>query len=309
MRFRKISIITPSLNRVNMLKNVIQNVMLQDYPNFEHIVIDGGSTDGTQDMVREFPHVRFVCAPDQGMYDALNKGLDMATGEIIGFLNTDDLYADNTFSDVAAEFADESVMAVAGHGDVFYEPVEGKTEIIDRYSPEERTLLECSTIGSNYFNAWLFRVSVFKEIGKFNIQYRIAGDREFMLRFALNNLHYVVINRLVYRYRQHPGSLTFDSSDQKREWSVRDHLLMTDSYLHDEHLSSLTRKLLIQLRTQDTIDITLRMTWALDFRKSAYYFVEGIRYDFLWPLKFVWQVFLTVIKLLARLRGENEGHK
>jgi len=294
---------------MNMLEGVIQNVIAQGYPNFEHIVVDGGSTDGTQEMVEKYPHVHFSCAPDQGMYDALNKGLDMATGEIIGFLNTDDFYVDNIFVDVATKFDDETVMAVAGHADVFYEPVEGEIKIVERYSPEDNTLLECSTIGSNYFNAWFFRSPVFGKIGKFNIDYRIAGDREFMFRFALNNLPYVVINRLTYRYRQHPGSLTFDATDQKREWSAKDHLLMTSSYLRDDHLPSLARKLLVQLRTRETIDIATRMIWALNFKKSAYYIAEGIKYDLLWPLKFVRQAFLTIIKLLVRSQRGHEDRK
>ena len=307
MSLRKISIITPSLNRMNMLEGAIQNVIMQGYPNFEHLVIDGGSSDGTKDIVEKYPHVQFACEPDSGMYDALNKGLDIATGEIIGFLNTDDLYAPNIFVDVAAEFDNETVMAVAGHADVFYESVEDELIVVDRYSPEDKTLLECSTIGSNYFNAWFFRMPVFEKIGKFNVDYKIAGDREFMLRFTLNNLHYVIINRLTYRYRQHPGSLTFNDTNQKREWSVRDHLMMTSSYLRNDQLPALARKLLIQLRTRETIDIVTRMLWALNFKKSAHYLVEGIKYDWLWPLKFVRQAFLTIIKLIVRsLMGSDD---
>lgn len=306
MKFRKISIITPSLNRKKMLEDVIRNVLAQNYPNFEHIVIDGGSTDGTQEMVKKYPHVHFICASDKGMYDALNKGLDVAAGEIVGLLNTDDLYADGIFADVAARFDEEDVMAVAGHAEVFYEPVEGETEIIERYSPEDNDLLECSTIGSNYFNAWFFRDSVFEKIGKFNIDYRVAGDREFMFRFVLNDFHYVTTNRLIYRYRQHSDSLTFDTTDQKLEWSVRDHLLMTDIYLRNDKLPFRARKLLIQLRTRVTVDIAIRMLWALNFKKSAYYFAEGIKFDFLWPFKFVQRVCRTVIKKLVKISNNKE---
>lgn len=283
-----------------MLEGVIQNVLAQGYPNFEHIVVDGGSIDGTQDMVEKYPHVHLICSPDRGMYDALNKGLDVSSGEIIGFLNTDDLYAEYIFEDVASKFDDETVMAVAGHAIVFYESIEGKLEVIDKYSPEDGTLLERSTTGGNYFNAWFFRKSVFEKIGKFNIEYRIAGDRELMLRFALNNLHYVTINRLIYKYRQHAGSLTFDATDQKREWSAREHLRMTGLYLRDDTLLPQTRKLLIKLRTRETIDLSTRMIWARNLTRGAYYFIEGIKYDFFWPLKFVWRVIQTIVRWLSK---------
>ena len=296
MHTKKISIITPSLNRVDMLEGVIQNVAMQQYPDFEHIVIDGGSTDGTQDMVKKYPHVRFECGSDQGMYDALNKGLDLATGEIIGFLNTDDYYAENIFLDVASKFDDESIMAVAGCATVFYEPARGKMEIVGRYSPKEKTLLECSTIGSNYFNAWFFRDTLFKKIGGFDANYRIAGDKDFMLRLALNNLRYTTIDKLVYRYRQHPGSLTFHDTDQRREQSAREQLIMTAHYLNNEKLSDLERKLLIELRTRQTVDMAARSLRVWNFRKSVYYFTEGLKYDLLWPFKFIGYAMLLGIK-------------
>ncbi len=298
MYIRKISIITPSLNRVDMLEEVIQNVAMQQYPDFEHIVIDGGSTDGTQEMVKKYPHIRFESGSDRGMYDALNKGLDLANGEIIGFLNTDDYYAENIFLDVASKFKDESAMAVAGCAAVFHEPSKGKTEIVGRYSPNEETLLECSTIGSNYFNAWFFRNTLFKKIGYFDANYRIAGDRDFMLRFALSNLCYATIDKLVYRYRQHPGSLTFHATDERRELSAREHLIMTNYYLNNEKLSNLERKLLVELHTRETVEMAARSLRVWNFGKSVYYFVEGIRSDFLWPLKFVRLAILLGIKIV-----------
>jgi glycosyltransferase involved in cell wall biosynthesis len=287
MVFKKISIITPSFNRKDMLETAVKNVMMQNYPNFEHVVVDGGSNDGTQEMIKRYPHVNFICEPDHGMYDALNKGLNICVGEIVGFLNTDDLYADNIFSDIAIQFDNESIMAVAGGGIVFFEATDGKIVIIDRYSPNDKTLLECSTIGSNYFNAWFFRRSVFEKIGGFNINYRIAGDRDLMLRFALNHLPYTVIDRDVYQYLQHPESLTFHDTDEKRETTVKEQLNMTGFYLKNEGLSSLERKLLLQLRTHETVDMATRAIRKWKIRKFFYYFYEGLKKDIFWPLKFI----------------------
>ena len=113
-------------------------------------------------------------------------------------------------------------------------------------------------ITSNYFNAWFFRRSVFDQIGNFNADYKIVGDRDFMLRFALNNLKYEVIDDLVYQYREHEDSLTFDKDGQKREWSADEHLAMTSIYLTKQNLSETSRKLLVQLRTMETVDMAAR---------------------------------------------------
>ena len=82
----------PCLNRVNLIREAIESVLAQDYPNFEHIVIDGGSTDGTLDVLREYRHLKLISEPDNGLYDAVNKGIRLAQGELIGWLNSDDVY-------------------------------------------------------------------------------------------------------------------------------------------------------------------------------------------------------------------------
>jgi glycosyltransferase involved in cell wall biosynthesis len=303
MDFRKISVITPSLNRAHFLEPAIQSVVAQNYPNYEHIIMDGGSTDGTEKVIQKYLGIKFVSDPDRGMYDALNKGLDIARGDIIGFLNTDDLYAENIFRVAAANFDDVDVMAVAGRAIVFSELPDGRMEIVDKYSPEAMNLMECSTIGSNFFNAWFFRRSAFDRIGKFNTNYRIAGDRDFMLRFALNDLKYTVINDLVYKYRKHEDSLTFDRNDQKRERSADEQLAMTGLYLGDPDLSKLARRLLIQRRTLETLDMASRSLWMWNYGKFIHYSIEGSRYDHAWPLKFFQHVIKKGVKMIWTKRS------
>ena len=298
-----ITIITPSYNRSGMITDAIESVLTQGFQPFEHIIVDGGSTDGTLEILKQYPHLKVISESDQGMYDALNKGLAASKGEIIGFLNTDDLYADHFFADVSAKFDDETVMAVAGRAIVFSELPEGKNKIVDKYSPEDRSLIECSTIGSNYFNAWFFRRSLFDQIGKFNTSYKIVGDRDFMLRFALSNLRYTFINDLVYKYRQHEDSLTFDKNGQKREWSADEHLAMTSLYLGDQDLSGRARKLLVQLRTLETVDLAARSLWMLNYKKFVHYTVEGFRYDPAWPLRFIQYVLKRGVAMILAKRS------
>ena len=88
----KISIITPSFNQGSFIETTILSVLEQGYPNFEHIIVDGGSTDDTLAMLARYPHLTVISEPDQGQAEAVNKGLRRASGEIIGWLNSDDTY-------------------------------------------------------------------------------------------------------------------------------------------------------------------------------------------------------------------------
>jgi glycosyltransferase involved in cell wall biosynthesis len=97
----KISVITPSLNQGKYIEECILSVLNQGYDNFDHIIIDGGSTDNTLTVLRKYKHLIWVSEPDEGQSDAINKGFKMASGEIIGWLNADDRYLPGTFHSVA----------------------------------------------------------------------------------------------------------------------------------------------------------------------------------------------------------------
>ncbi len=101
----RFSIITPTFNRRDMLAEALDSVARQDWPEIEHIVVDGGSTDGTLDLIAGHPELRLIGGPDQGVYDALNKGIAAATGDIVCFLNSDDMFEPGAFSAAAAGFA------------------------------------------------------------------------------------------------------------------------------------------------------------------------------------------------------------
>jgi glycosyltransferase involved in cell wall biosynthesis len=109
-----ISILTPSYNQGRYIEQNIRSVAEQKYARIEHIVIDGGSTDETVSVLKKYPHVKWVSEPDRGQADALNKGLNRATGDLIGWVNSDDFYADNVFTQVAARFEDRRVQWSVG---------------------------------------------------------------------------------------------------------------------------------------------------------------------------------------------------
>ncbi len=94
----KLSVVTVSLNQAAYIEANIRSVLAQAYPGVEHIVVDGGSTDGTLDILKRYPHLRWISEPDTGQSNALNKGIAMATGEIVGWLNSDDTYEPGAFA-------------------------------------------------------------------------------------------------------------------------------------------------------------------------------------------------------------------
>lgn len=101
----KISVVTPTFNGIATLRETIESVLAQDYKDWEHIVIDGGSTDGTVDLIKSYPHLKWVSEKDKGHYHAMNKGIERSAGQIIGILNADDCYRPHTLSRVVSAFA------------------------------------------------------------------------------------------------------------------------------------------------------------------------------------------------------------
>jgi glycosyltransferase involved in cell wall biosynthesis len=106
MQLPRLSIVTPSFNSATTIRETIESVCRQNYPNLEHLVVDGGSKDGTLDIIREYPHLLWTSEKDQGHYDAMNKGIGRSTGEVIAILNSDDCYRDGALQIIAGGFQD-----------------------------------------------------------------------------------------------------------------------------------------------------------------------------------------------------------
>lgn len=110
----KISIITPSYNSGEYITRAIESVVAQDYTDWEHIVVDGGSNDNTIEILEQYPHIKWVSEPDQGQSDAMNKGFKLSTGDIIVYLNADDWFEPKAFSSVAEAFEKENKDIIFG---------------------------------------------------------------------------------------------------------------------------------------------------------------------------------------------------
>lgn len=181
----KISIITVTYNSAKFINDCLKSVKKQNYNNIEHIIIDGNSTDSTLPLLlsKRDQIKKLISEPDRGVYDAMNKGIKVATGDIIGFLNSDDLYTNNkVISKVASVFRDNPSID-ACYADLVYTQQMDTSKIIRYWK-------------SNKFNAGYFskgwrpphptffvRNSVYKQFGKFDIDYDISADYELMMRF------------------------------------------------------------------------------------------------------------------------------
>lgn len=231
----RLSIITACLNRGGFLRKALDSVLAQDVSCWEHIIVDGGSTDGTLDLLKEYPRLRVVSEPDAGMYYAWNKGLSLATGDVIAFLNSDDYYEPGILGAVLSRFAtDPSLEAVIGGADFLREDRPGIWKTIWVY-PAIPTgqIWERLTLGSPVTNAWFIRRSVYQRVGNYDTAFHWASDREFLLRAALAGVKYQPLEQIIYHYRLHGGSITMDPRAEQvvRVWDET--LGICENFLED----------------------------------------------------------------------------
>ncbi|WP_123193227.1 glycosyltransferase [Pannonibacter phragmitetus] len=200
-----ISIITPSYNRVNFIDRCIASIPEHVRPWVEHVIVDGGSTDGTLEKLQNHPHVRWMSEPDKGLYDALNKGIRLAKGKYIGFLATDDFLDEAFFAAVKTH--------VDAHSDVevfsFDFNIHNGDEVVIKRSS---ALDEFSII---YGDVSLFSMLIQRELLltiMFDDSFRIAGDLETGLRLAKKARNKAHIDAVMLNFWRHEGSLTGHSS-------------------------------------------------------------------------------------------------
>lgn len=180
----KISIITAVLNKKEVMERCIRSIFSQTYQNIEYIVIDGGSTDGTLEIIKRYDGkiAKWISEPDRGIYDALNKGLKLATGDVIGFLHADDIYAhDRVLETIVLHMTEFNVDSC--YGDLLYVDKENPDKVI-RYwksSPYRNGLFERGWMPPH--PTFFVRKEIYDKYGSFNTDFKIAADYELMLRF------------------------------------------------------------------------------------------------------------------------------
>ena len=199
----RISVITVALNAAQTIADTLESVAIQTHLEIEHIVVDGASTDGTLDVIRRYgKHIaRLISEPDQGIYDAMNKGLNLATGEVIGFLNADDVYADNgVLERVSSNMAKDGLDALFGDAE-FVNPRK-PNQPSRRYRSEHFRPERIAWGWMPAHPALFLERGVYEQFGTFRTDYRIAGDFELVARiFHGGTLSYRHLPEVLVRMR------------------------------------------------------------------------------------------------------------
>ena len=198
----KFSIVTVAMNGAGTIEDAIDSVAAQTYGDVEHVIVDGGSTDGTVEIIKRHNGgiARWVSEPDRGIYDAMNKGITMATGDVIGMLNADDVYADErVLEDIASSFAARGVDSC--YGDLVY--VDRKSGRVVRYWRAGECREGLFKKGWHPPHPTFFvRRAVYEKYGLFDQSLTIAADYEIMLRFLVRHrISAVYIPRVIVKMR------------------------------------------------------------------------------------------------------------
>lgn len=180
----KISVVTAVYNRVGTIRQAVETVQSQTFTGIDHVIQDGGSTDGTVDLLRSLSgdRARVVSAPDEGIYDAINKGIARAEGDIIGLMHSDDFFAsDDILENVARLMEDPTVDGV--YGDLQYVAADDSDHIVRHWSSGAFDPVKLRRGWMPPHPTVYLRRSVFDRFGLYDTSYRIAADYEAMLRY------------------------------------------------------------------------------------------------------------------------------
>jgi glycosyltransferase len=179
----KVSIITVSYNSAKTIEDAIKSVLSQNYQDIEYIIIDGGSIDGTIEIVKKYRDkiAKFISEPDKGIYDAMNKGIKLAKGDIVGILNSDDFYADDNVIKNIVEAMEKEGVDVCW-GDLVYVQKKDVSKIVRYWKSSEYRPGKFKKGWHPPHPAFFVRRSAYGKYGYFNLNFKIAADYELMLR-------------------------------------------------------------------------------------------------------------------------------
>lgn len=193
----KISIITATFNSAATVKDTFDSVLAQTHKDIEYIVVDGLSKDNTLDIIKEYEpkfegKMRWISEKDKGLYDAMNKGIAMATGDIVGILNSDDFYTSNDSLSVIAETM-KATGVDAVYGDIHFVNEKDLTKCVRYYSSAifKRSLMRIGLMPAH--PSFYCKREIYKKYGAFDTSYKIGADFESLLR-------YIYINRIKTKY-------------------------------------------------------------------------------------------------------------
>lgn len=214
----RLSIVTPSYNQVRFIEDTIKSVKAQDYPDLEHIVVDGGSTDGTLEVLREYESdyaLRWISESDRGQTHAINKGIDMATGAYIGWLNSDDYYLSGATDALLTGLGHDSEADVV-YGDLLF--VDGRGhELFRRYHTISSEFVHRNWTLFTANHCTFFRAELFDRIGKLNESLTYTMDAEFLARVLHSDANTVHVPGVIAARRMYEETKTGQNQEEVRK--------------------------------------------------------------------------------------------
>ena len=201
----RITVVTPSFNQAMFLEETIRSVLSQHYPNLEYVIMDGGSTDGSVDIIKKYETelAYWTSGKDTGASDAIAKGFERATGTILAYLNSDDVYLPGALQAVAAALSDAQVDVAYGN----LNWIDAKGNILGEQRQTPFTKLGYLFAGSTLQQpATFWKRDLYLKCGGMTPSFRFAFDTDLFFRFALNGARFKHINQFVASFRIHSGS-------------------------------------------------------------------------------------------------------
>lgn len=254
MRPPKISIITPVLNSVSTLEKALHSVISQDYPHLEFIVLDGGSTDGTVEIIKKYaPHLAYWhCQKDKNASSAVNEGLARASGDLVALLMADDYYEPHTLTKIGEGLIKnpESDLITCGGRLIYYDTQHNAYKTKRSFTTQSELAL--SFMNVCFYEPAIccrfFRKSLFDRIGLLhadrNGEHLLSCDKEFLLRAIIHGAKNTVIDHVGYNYLAHPGSSTFSGNRKTTVRLYREHMTIAEDYLKKSELTTEQRHIL-----------------------------------------------------------------
>lgn len=270
MNYPKITIVTPNFNGGAYLENTIQSVLNQKYPNLEYIIIDGASTDNSVDIIKKYEHHLFywISEPDNGMYDAIQKGFEKSTGEIMAWINSDDLYHKKSFFVIAELFSIEGVNWLQGNPSIFDEI--GRTIAVQKL----KRWSKFDFYVGNY--KWIQQESVFWRRslwdlsgGKLKRNMKFAGDLELWIRFFRHEKLFVT-NALLGGFRMQSKNQL--SLDFEKEYLNEANTVIKEEVEH--YISNKERRIVVRLKRINKITSVFRNTFLKNMFEKVFFFVS-----------------------------------
>jgi glycosyltransferase involved in cell wall biosynthesis len=282
------TIITPTLNASATLEDAVCSAMGQGIE-YEHLIMDGCSSDRTLEIAHSFPHLSVHSGRDRGLYDAMNRGAFFARGEWLIFLQADDWLPEGALAafraamekNPAAEILTGSAEAVRQIGENLWDPQWQRTSDADK-----ALTMENIALGEPMLNARAIRKSLFKKAGPFDLSYSLASDRDFLLKLVRKAPVNVAIEAMTYRYRWHEGSRTMNAGNSLSRKLTAENLAIARRHLANAYLEATDRRSLLKWHSLQSIQGAMCALEALDVMGLLAVVPPAIAKNGFWPFAF-----------------------